>query len=63
MLWVVVGFKALGDAVSYLQQAGPRVLELLLDRQALVRFIQLLQGLLHWPHALLTLDTEHTTKH
>lgn len=41
MLWVAVGFKALSDAVSYLQQAGACVLELLLNRQALVRLIQL----------------------
>lgn len=53
MFGVVVAFKALCDAVSDLQQACARVLELLLVGQALVWFIQLLQGLLHRPHALL----------
>lgn len=56
MLWIVVGFKALCDAVSDLQQAGARVLELVLVREALVWFVELFQGLLHWTHALLALN-------
>lgn len=61
MFWVAVGFKALCDSVSNLQQACACVLELLLVGQALIWFIQLLQGFFHRPHALLTLDT-HTHK-
>lgn len=58
---VAVGFKALGDSVADLQQAGASVLQLLLVRQTLVRLVQLLQGLLHWPHALLALHSRHNT--
>lgn len=61
MFWVAVGFKALCDAIADLQQAGARVLELVLDRHILIGFIQLLQGLLHWPHTLLTLKTRAHT--
>jgi len=57
MFRVTVGFKALCDPVSDLQEARASVLELVLVRQTLVWFIQLLQGLLHRPHALLTLHT------
>lgn len=55
MFGVAVGFKALCDSVSNLQQACAGVLQLLLVRQTLIRLVQLLQGLLHRSHALLTL--------
>lgn len=55
MIGVAVGFKALRDSVPDLQQTRASVLQLLLVRQTLVRLVQLLQGLLHWPHALLAL--------
>lgn len=55
MIGVAVGFKALCDSVPDLQQARASVLQLLLVRQTLVGLVQLLQGLLHWPHALLAL--------
>lgn len=54
MLRVAVCFKALRDPVSDLQQACACVLELLLVGQTLIRFVQLLKGLFHRPHALLT---------
>lgn len=57
MLRVAVCFKALCDPVSDLQQACACVLELLLVGKTLIRFVQLLKGLLHRPHALLTLHT------
>lgn len=55
MIGVAVGFKALCDSVPDLQQACASVLQLVLVRQTLVGLVQLLQGLLHWPHALLAL--------
>lgn len=55
MIGVAVGFKALCDSVPDLQQARASVLQLLLVRQTLVGLVQLLQGLFHWPHALLAL--------
>lgn len=57
MFGVAVRFKALCDSVSDLQQACACVLELLLVGQSFIGFVQLLEGLLHWPHALLTLQT------
>ena len=61
VLGVAVGFKALCDAVSDLQQAGARVLQLVLHAHPLVWLIQLLQSLLHRAHTLFTLQT-HTHK-
>ncbi len=58
MLGVTVGFKALCDSVSNLQQACACVLELLLVGQTLVWLVQLLQSLFDRPHALLTLHTQ-----
>lgn len=55
VLLVWVSFQALGYPVPDLQQAAPRVLQLLLDAEPLVRLVQLLQRLLHRPHPLLTL--------
>lgn len=62
MFWVVVGFKAFRDAVADLQQTCTGVLELLLIRQTLIWFVQLLQSLFHRPHAFLTLDTKSKTR-
>lgn len=59
MLGVAVRFKALSDSVSDLQQACARVLELVLVGQTFIGFVQLLQGLFHGPHALLTLHTNN----
>lgn len=61
MFRVTVGFKALCDSVSNLQQTCASVLKLLLVRETLIWFVQLLQGLFHWPHALLTLYTKPMT--
>ena len=56
VLLVRVGFQALGYPVPDLQQAAPRVLQLLLHAEPLVRLVQLLQRLLHGPHPLLALQ-------
>lgn len=55
MIGVAVSFKALCDSVPDLKQARTSVLQLLLIRQTLVGLVQLLQGLLHRPHAFLAL--------